>query len=246
MGEDPLDERGGLAPVVAHLVDQLRGVDDRLEAEVLAERHRLVPQQGDAGVVDAVAARCGLQLLAAELPACRRQAVDDRLEICAVSRRRRSPRGWRPAGPTTPRRSRRRPAHRPRRSGRSSPSTEPSRCTRPDGSCTASCPSRTGRRGTGGTPSPCRTRARATDQRLHRRGDGLVVRGAVGFPERLGVVHLQVVVEVERGLGEPGELGHGARIVSVAARRAGHPAKPRPRAGPRPGRRRGRSAAPTR
>ena len=84
VGEDPLDERGGLAPVVAHLVEQVRGVDDRSEAVVLAERHRLVPQQRDAGVVDVVAARRGLELLAAELPARRRQVRQDRLELGAV------------------------------------------------------------------------------------------------------------------------------------------------------------------
>src|SRR5688572_4278744 len=55
--EHPGDERADRAPVVAHLLDELRGVDHRLEAEVLAQRHRLVPQQRDAGMVDVVAAR---------------------------------------------------------------------------------------------------------------------------------------------------------------------------------------------
>jgi hypothetical protein len=43
-----------------------------------------VPQQRDARVVDVVAARRGLQLIAAQLPACRRQAGDDQLQVRAM------------------------------------------------------------------------------------------------------------------------------------------------------------------
>ena len=54
---DPLHERPERAPVVPHRLQQLGGVDDRLEAVVVPDGQRLVAQPGDPRVVRVVAAR---------------------------------------------------------------------------------------------------------------------------------------------------------------------------------------------
>src|SRR5688500_3295149 len=62
------------------------------------------------------------------------------------------------------------------------------------------------------------------DQGGHRRPDGGVVDVLVIGPERLRVVGLEVVVEVEGGLGEPGEPGHafeGAATSAIPSRIGG-------------------------
>ena len=97
------------APVRADQVEQLRGVDHRLEAVGLPQRDRLVAQQVDARVVGVVPARRGLQGLAAELPALPSAARPGSGAAAGRCGRRRSPRGARPGAASPGRRIRRRP-----------------------------------------------------------------------------------------------------------------------------------------
>ncbi len=128
-----------------------------LEAVGLAERHRLVAQQVDPGVVGGVAARRGLQLLAADLEAVGLQPLDDPRRAPRRSARCRWPCGCGRGRGRLRGSSRRRPGRPVSRSRRTSPWPGRPRRTRPGRSCTASCPSRSARRGRGGTPSPGRT-----------------------------------------------------------------------------------------
>ena len=70
------------APVVTDPLEQVRGVEV-LEAVGLPDRHRLVAQQVDARVVRGVAPRRGLQLLAADLEAGLAQILDDPGQLLA-------------------------------------------------------------------------------------------------------------------------------------------------------------------
>ena len=178
-----------------------------LEAVVAADEELLVAQQRDPRVVGVVAARCGLELVAADLEAGLREPLQHPLERPPglLVGHRVADRGQPGAGRR--RRSRPRRARRARRSRRTTRSRCRRRRTRPGGSCTASCPWRSARRGRDGTPSRRRTpaparRSSATIGAAHRRRR----RPACGPPRRPGVVDLEVVVEVERGDGKTGEL----------------------------------------
>ena len=126
VGEDPVEERRRLAPVVAHPVDELGRVDDGLEA--------VRPCRASSTCAAAARSADGRRRSrAARSSASRRRASSRRRP--ASSRIFSSSAPWRvvvdrlpdrgqPVA-TTPRRSRRRPARRPRRSARSTRWTGP-------------------------------------------------------------------------------------------------------------------------
>ena len=157
----PGDQRAQGLPVLAYPVEE-PGVDGvGLEAVRPVGDELLAAQQLDPRVVGVVAARRGLEPVAADLEAVLLELASAAARAPCRTSRRPSPRGSRPAAGRRRRRSRRRRACRARRSRRTSRSTARHRRTRPGGSCRASCPWRSARRGRGGTPSRGRTPARA-------------------------------------------------------------------------------------
>ena len=162
-GGDPLDERAQGPPVVADGLEQLRRVDDRLEAVVVADRQRLVPEQARcAGGCSVVAARRRLQHVSADHPAVGLELLEHLRQLaCRVPVVVDRARGWRRSAGRWRRRSRRRCGRRAPRPRRTSRWRGRPRRTRPARSCTASCPWRSARRGRAGRPWPRRTPRRA-------------------------------------------------------------------------------------
>ena len=179
----------------ARLVDSQAGQpNSRLRGQ------RLVAQQLGARMVLRIAGRYPGYPLAAERQPSLRDGRDRSLQRRAGNVvRDGSPqpvdlRGGRLPIPAQPR-----TARRPTRAG-----NEPTRrTTRPGASCTVSCPWRTARRGRGGTACPGRMPAPAPPPAPRSAPAPTGRRPACGCPERLGVVRLEVLVEVERSDRDP-------------------------------------------